>query len=317
MLFSLLLIAVLGQAEPEAPAAEPAPPAVLEPIRIPGSRVSLLPLPGFALAETFAGLASPELNASILVVELPAPFAETSGSLSAEGLDSQGIAAIGREETTIAGAPAVIVSFPQTEEGVEFRKWAAIFGNEIESVLLTASYPAELDGDIGAVMKGALLSAAWSPEAAGDPFESMPFTVAEPLGYKVATRLANSLLLTEGGVLPESGADAPVLLVGYARSPLTAADKKRFAQDRLVATEGLKNPEGAKVEEVEIDGLPAVVIEAAAVDMTSETPIAFYQAILFGEKQHYVIQGSAPAEQAEALYLLCGNALKSFKRKAG
>lgn len=300
---------------PEGEAAE-GPTEVLSPVRIPGTRVSLSPLPGFGLADTFAGITSPELRASVLVVEIPASYAETSVSLGPDSLDAKGVTVTSREETTINGYPATVVALGQEEDGTQYLKWATIFGNDTESVLLTATYPAELDADIGHVMKGELLAAAWMPTEITDPFEGMPFTVAEPLGYKVATRLANSLLLTKDGLLPEAGATDPVILVGFARSPAELPDMARFAQDRLAATDDLQNPEASAVEEVTVDGLPAVVIHAKGTDAGTQQAVAFYQAVIFSERRHFVIQGSAPVEKAEDVATLCGNVLQSFKKKA-
>src|SRR5881396_1220239 len=82
------------------------------------SRVGLVPPAGFAPSAKFPGFESPELNAAILIVELPAEaFAELEKGFTDEALKTRGMTVAAREALPIADGRGLFVAGPQESGG--------------------------------------------------------------------------------------------------------------------------------------------------------------------------------------------------------
>src|SRR5258708_3538462 len=82
------------------------------------SRVGLVPPAGFVPSAKFPGFENPELNAAILMVELPAEaFAELEKGFTNEALKGRGMTVAAREAITIADGRGLFVAGPQESGG--------------------------------------------------------------------------------------------------------------------------------------------------------------------------------------------------------
>ncbi|MEA2562724.1 MAG: hypothetical protein QOH06_4228 [Acidobacteriota bacterium] len=88
-------------------------PAAAEPVRVPGTGISLQPPAGFALAEDYPGFQSAEQQASIMVTRMPAPVAEIRKAMTKDTLATRGITLLltesGSPGTSGPGEPVYVI----------------------------------------------------------------------------------------------------------------------------------------------------------------------------------------------------------------
>ena len=104
-------------------------------LNVKGTKVSLIPPSGFEISTSFAGFQKNELNASIMVIEMPGPFSEVSKGFTPEGFASQSVIIDTIVTYTINGLPGVLASGQQNAYGIsqslarkagnDPRSWAA------------------------------------------------------------------------------------------------------------------------------------------------------------------------------------------------
>jgi hypothetical protein len=98
--------------------------------KFPAAGVEIPQPPGFEVAADFEGLLNKDLEgASVVVAHLPGPFAEISGGMTAEALQTQGMTLLSKEKTKVGEKPAVLLHATQSVEGIEAGKWLLVFGD--------------------------------------------------------------------------------------------------------------------------------------------------------------------------------------------
>jgi hypothetical protein len=61
-------------------------PVLAQPVRVTGTSVALAPPPGFEPSSRFPGFERADLQSSVMVTEIPGPFAEVTSGLTAAAL---------------------------------------------------------------------------------------------------------------------------------------------------------------------------------------------------------------------------------------
>src|SRR6188508_3826967 len=93
-----------------------------EPVTIPGTRVTLVPPDGFALAKDFAGVQGDK--ASVLIVEIPAAtFEPMVAAISAGAMAKQGVEITSGDDFTGLPSRARVYRGRQSREGLQIDKW--------------------------------------------------------------------------------------------------------------------------------------------------------------------------------------------------
>src|SRR5215472_2354906 len=114
------------------------PASAADPVFPLGSRMGLVPPPGFEISKRFPGFENPETRSSIVVATLPPEaYAELESSMTPEALKKQGITENKRQTLTIANGKALLVSGSEQEDGQKFQKWM-LLGQLPEGVALVA-----------------------------------------------------------------------------------------------------------------------------------------------------------------------------------
>lgn len=80
---------------------------------IKGTKISLIPPDGFTDGQNFLGLQQAEMRSSILVLDIPGPYAEISAGINKKNLQSKGIELQAVENLTINSLPAMFVTGTQ------------------------------------------------------------------------------------------------------------------------------------------------------------------------------------------------------------
>ena len=82
-----------------------------------GTKISLIPPAGFTKAVNFLGFQEEVSGASIMVLNIPGPFSETSKGITKENLLSTGVQMISDDHILLNGLPALLVQGKQSAYG--------------------------------------------------------------------------------------------------------------------------------------------------------------------------------------------------------
>jgi hypothetical protein len=276
-----------------APAASAAQPQAL-----PGTRVTLQPPEGFIPAERFTGFQRADVRASIMVVQLEAPFTEMEGRLTAEAFAAQGMRVRGSEQVMVDGMRGQLVAVTQEAAGERFDKWALMFGDSAVTLIITGTYPQTSTESLSEPIKRAVLSARMGESAPADPLAGLNFRIDPGSRLRIATRAGNALLLNETGQLPDPDPASPFLVVGASVSQVNLTDLEAFARRRITQTVNFSQIANVAGSTVSVDGSPAYELFADGVHTESSTPIKLYQLVVAEGSNYHLVQASAGVDRA-------------------
>lgn len=278
-----------------------------EPVPIPGTHVALIVPPGFELAERFPGLAREEAGASVMVAELPAPYAEIVGGFTDDTLAARGLVVRNREAVEIAGREATLIHSSQAAAGTTFRKWLAVFGDREGTVLLTATAPASLAGELEAALRSTVLGARWDRARAADPYAAFGYRIDETANLKFAHQTPQGLVLLPPGIEVGVPGEHRMLVLGRSLREVGIDDLAAFARRRLAQIEQLSDLVEVSGREVRCGGLEGYEIVALGRDDGRE--VVVYQVLLVDGDDYVRMVGTAAPENRNA-------AVAEFRRVA-
>ena len=266
---------------------------------VPGTKVALEPPPGFTPETQFPGFRH-ATGASIMVTEIPGPIDKLRAGLTKSGLAGRGMTLLETSDVKVDGRDAQLFRVSQAAQGIDFEKWVVVFGTANDSVFILASYPQSEAEALREPMKQAVLSARWNRDAVIDRFDGLPFRVAETAALKIASRVSNLVMFTEGGVEAPVAAENPLLVVGASISEVDLTDLKSFCDARLNQIEQISGVKNRKGRATEVDGLPAYELTADADDVKSGQPIRVYQLVIADGSRYFLAQGFVGAKRADS-----------------
>lgn len=274
---------------------------------ITGTTVSLVPLEGFTLSTTFAGLESASTKASLLVVELPPQAHDQLAPLFADrekakaNFARQNITVDDIESIETGAGPAPLITGSQEASGTSYDKWIVLLKGE-KTVMITVQSPdgADLDpDDIVAMLKTVSLGA---PPSIADKLKALPFTVAAAEPFRIIDTLGGSgVLMTAGPLDADPSGTQPIIVVAYQLSAPIPADRLEASAEALLKqTKNLEAATIAKRERVTFAGSPGVLLTGTATDRGTEKRFAQYMAV--GAEGRFVrLVAIAPASADDAV----------------
>jgi hypothetical protein len=267
--------------------------AFAQPQAVPGTRVTLQPPEGFVAAERFTGFQRAEARASIVVVQLEAPFTEMEGRLTDEAFAAQGMRVRSSEALAVDSMRGRLVAVTQEAGGETFDKWALMFGDSSVTVIITATWPQGSTDSLSEPIKRAVLSARLGQSVPADPMAGLDFRIDPGSRLRIATRVGNTLLLNETGHLPNPGPASPFLAVGASTSQANLDDLEAFARRRITQTANFSQVANITGSTVTVDGSTAYELFADGVHTESSTPVKLYQLVVADGSHYHLIQASA------------------------
>ncbi len=267
---------------------------------VPGTKVSLEPPTGFSPSSQFPGFMDEDTLASIMVTEIPAPYADISGSMTPGALEQGGMALLESSQTTISGREGLLLHVTQRAGGVQFEKWMALFGDDVQTVMVVGTYPQESAPTLSEPIRLAVLSSEWDLTRNPGLFDGLTFRIEETETLKFARRLSNMLLLTRNGQQGQVAPQDPFAVVGASISEVEIADLAAFSRQRLESTAQLENVSEVEGHQVTVDGMEAYELVANAVEGRSHTPLRVYQLVALHDRNYFLVQGFVGADQGDS-----------------
>lgn len=280
---------------------------------ISGTKISLIPPKGFTDGLNFLGLQQTESGSSIMVLDVPGPYSETSSGITEENMLSKGIEVRKIENLTINGLPAIFVTGTQNAYGNIYTKYIFVFGSENETIIINGVHPKNLK-KIGNDVKKSMLSAFYEADKKIDPFVNIDYSIdVTETKLKFAKSVSNSLLFTVDGEVPTTSSDKTNLIVAKSFSPVTQEDKKLFVINRLKQTP-IEIERMEYTNDISIDGISGYEIYAKGKNKETTEIENVYQVILFSDNHYYILLGTTNDETEKSIQEI-KKVIKTFKRK--
>lgn len=286
-----------------------------ESIRVPGTRVSLEPPDEFQSASEFQGFERRELGASILVSEIPVPYATYRETFSREALERRSLFLEESGRWTVDGQDALLLRVSDASGGRAFEAWVLVFGNGQQSVLIFGSYPRDYAASLGPAVRRSVLSAQWDAAAEIGPFEGLPFEVEPTRELQLAGRMPDSVILTADGVAARAEPEDAFLVAGTAAGAVDFGTFESASREHLENSGLVTDIRDIRGRLASVDGLSGYELTAKALDAREGTPLVVYQLLLGEGQRRFHVMGFVGEGQA-ARYLPEFEAVAhSFRRR--
>jgi hypothetical protein len=278
-----------------------------------GTKISLIPPKGFVKADNFLGLQQTQSGSTIMVLDIPGPFSETSKALTKEGFLSQGVEVKSIENLTLNNLPAIFVTGEQNAYGNIYTKYVLCFGTDKETIMINGASPNNLN-EISNEVKVSILSSFYEENKKINPFDVVDYEI-DILKSKLifAKSISNSLTWTTDGLLPTKSADKTSLTIAKSFSKTAIEDRKLFTLNRLKQLPiEIINTESTK--EISVDGISGYEIISTSKNKKTSEQEKTYFVMLFSDSLYYIFYGSTNQNFEDNIDEL-KKVVKTFKRK--
>lgn len=270
---------------------------------------------GFGVADSWTGFVQPITKSSVLITNIPGPFAACTAGFTEQQMEKRGWTFLGKQTINVDGMSGILVHFQQPAAGIVFRKWVVAFGDEKGTTIVTAMFPKSRERVLSDRMKSAVLSvrpATSSPSDRGDDFD---FSVESSQELKRAQTIGKTLVYTKDGNLPAKSPKDPLFVVGPSLGQVAVSDRLQYAENRLYQTAHTERISVSSTRYITIDGLKGYEFLAEAIDADSGTPLALYHVMLFDEDSYVLMQGLVGASLRAKYLPEFKSMAHSFRRK--
>jgi hypothetical protein len=279
--------------------------------KVAGTKCSLIPPEGFVPASNFSGFQNAENGASIMVSELPAPYAELSKAFTADALKSKGMKLIAKETIDFNQGKATFLTVSQEAGGTNYLKQILMFGDADKTVMINGIYP-EAIKVVEPQIKASLLSTVYDAAQPDDPLAAANFSIeVSGTNFKFAKYLSGSLMYSEDGKVPTEKA---IFLGTNSLGQAAVGDKKQYT---IKALKQLPNGEHTKVQKIEpirINNLDGYEIIAQGKNKQLADELVYQVMLYTDESEYFMLVGLASTNQEKNLVAFKKLA-RSFKRK--
>lgn len=290
-------------------------PVFAQATRVTGTSVALSPPAGFVPSSRFPGFERADLQASVMVTEIPGPVSELSRGMTTANLATRGMTLISSTKLVVDGRPALLLKVSQPTGGMTVLKWMVVAGDSKRSVMIVGTFPKEHESLVGDAIKDSVLTARWvAGDAPRDHFEGLPFRVSPTTSLKVAGRVSNMVMLTESGEMGPQGPDAALFAVGSSLAPVDVSDLKAFAVARAGQTKQLKGVQISEQGPITIGNETAYELVAQGTDIATGRRVTLYQVVLPDAQGYVLMQGMVASSRAKAMVPEFRTAAQTFRR---
>jgi hypothetical protein len=301
ILRALVLVALLTASLP-AYAADPVFPI--------GSRVGIVPPPGFVASTRFPGFENAETSATAILLALPPQaYSEVEKSLSPDALKGQGITEDTRESLKLPNGIGLLVTGSEEENGQKYRKWmflgAIPEGTALAAVRVPVTALKTYSDD---VIKTALLTLTTRPAV---PLEEqltlLPFKLGEMSGLRPVRVMGGSgVFMTDGLKDAPDVSEQPVFVISVGQgSPEAVDERAKFARNMFTGLADFKDVRIVSGDMLRLGpngNQPTHEMQAEAKDAKTDVPMKLVQWVRFGSGGFVRMVGVARADQWATIF---------------
>ena len=279
-----------------------APASAAEPVFPIGSRIGMVPPPGFEPSKRVPGFEDVDTKSSIVLVALPPQaFAEIEATMTPEAVKGQGITEDKREVLTLADGKGLVVAGIEQNDGHKFRKWMFLGLVPAGTVLAAVQVPEESRSTYtDDVVRASLLTLAVRPSVpVEEVLELLPFKITERSGMRPVRALAGSgVYLTEGPNDAPLPSEQPVFVVSIGQGgPEQPGERANFARNMFSGLADFKDIRILSGDMLRLDNLQTHELQAEGKDARSDVPMKIVQWVRFPPGGYLRMIGIARADQ--------------------
>ncbi len=266
-------------------------------VDFPAAGVRMVPPQSFASAERFHGFVDAFSSSSVMITMAPVSFTEIAKDyvlnvgkdprLAAESNYSQML--------EIDGQDAAYSYFVQESEAGLSAKHLLAFGDENKSWFVTGVYPQDRQADFAKEVLNSMMSVKPIADFVFlEPGSDVDFTVSSA-SLQVTPGWTKAIVFTKDGVYPLKDPTNPCFKAAPSVEEVQVApeDRAKFALQKILPSPDI-NVEHIFIDrEITVDGLPGRELMALANDLSTNTPILLYAAVLFDENSFITLHGWA------------------------
>jgi hypothetical protein len=281
-------------------------------VKVPGTKVSLVPPAGLKPSSQARGFDDEETGSSIEIGEMAGPYSLVAEGFTKEALAAKGISLLSRKEVSLNGRPGILLHLRQKISSVDVLKWIVATGNEKETIFIVGAFPEKVKARWSSEMEKAVLSARLDAGSETDPLAGLNFSFNVDPSLKVANRFPNGVILSVDG---DQQSDGPLLIINSVSSETIVPDVKKLAME-LMQTAQVSGIAIKKQSDVTIAGLPGNEILAEAKwKATPNEAVIIYQVLLLDKKNYFLMQGFASRGEEEKYLAVFARIAQSFRKK--
>lgn len=264
-----------------------------EPQNVAGTKVFMIPPPGFVQAKNFVGFKK-DGQTGINVMEIPrANFYRTTKDFNQEEFEAKGLRVLDYKDTIIDEYPAKLV---KTQGDPYLKSLALIFGDSTFSVMIMVVYPVD-DAALESQIENAILGATYDKNAKVDVFAHAFFRLDDSqTKLKFATYSGNMYVYTPGGKKEENANEPMLMVIPLPADTLMSPQKTSEDMIENYKGKGFLVQEYIKKAEVEVNGYQSY--ELIVKGTLRENNAIFYIQTILNQENQVVMQGIFRGDQS-------------------
>ncbi|MDD2792896.1 MAG: hypothetical protein PHD73_06935 [Sediminibacterium sp.] len=280
-------------------------------IQVAGTKCSLIPPAGFTTATTFSGFQEKASGASIMINEMPAPYADILKGFTEDALKTRGMTLTGKSSIQRSDSEMTLLRVTQVANDITYMKQILILGYAAGTVLVNGTYPAAAK-EMDSLIQEALLTTVYDSAQQLNLEATVPFQIdVTRTALKPARYISGSLLYTVDGQIPSA---LPSFVVGSSFSRMDITSRLTFTKERLKNLPGGENSTIQSVVEINIDQMQGYEIVAQKA-IKDAAPELVYLVMLFSNQGEYYVMAGQAADNFDKNTQLFRAIAATFKRK--
>ena len=267
-------------------------------VNVPGTRLFVVPPPGFHVSTSFTGLERDEQTAIQITDLVGGSFYTNAATFDRAGFEAQGAQVLDYRDTTINNFPAKYVC---VQGSASSKSYGLAFGDSTFCVLAFSLVPLEESAASVQKIKQALFTMTYDKALKVDPFATAPFTLDDRNAkFKFFKFTGNMYMYMPDTTAHKAADNAPmVTVVALPKDP--AMDLPGLAALMVSTLEkyGLTDAEVRHQTPVQVSGQPG--IESEVYGTMKGKKALFYQLILLNADHSFLVQGVIPEQLPASL----------------
>jgi len=264
-----------------------------------------LPKPkGFDKADAFHGFQQESTGASVMLSAIPGPFSEVTKGFDKPSLAKRGMELRSKKPVKFDSQTGFLLHVAQRAYGRQFLKWLVVFGDEKETKMVTATFPASHAESLSKPLRKVVLSVVVSKS--NRETSPLPFSIQAVDGLlpvKKITAMGKVAMFTKNGKIPNTSPDDPMFVIAPSLGNVPIANPKQFSIQRLHRTAHTDIESVTSISKVKIDQLQGFEVIANGQDQDSKAELLVYQLMLFPPDGGYVLMTGLVGKTIGETYL--------------
>lgn len=252
------------------------------------------PPAGFSAATSFNGFEQIETFTTIKLEQNELTLSATLAAQLKQNLET-----LESENISVSGLEGLLITHQKTIGQTLFHQMSLIFGDELGSVKVIASYPQTMAKSMGPMIKKTLTGVKMRRVSQSRLFNRLPFVIQDSADLIYQTRTENSVILVDKAPYDPQTSFQPLYVVSHSQVTDNIDDVKQLAQQLIETNRAFRDITPVSQKYTTLAGVQAHRIIAKARHRETQVEVLFYQVLAINDNRFLVAQGAAPYTEKE------------------